>query len=194
MQVQWQLVTALHFECFLLSSAAKLYRSRNSMYDLDLYVTTSFLWLFFLFTLKTESMLSALGLFVLPTISSLIASLNRETVQYFRANILCKSCHSFHSLKIDILTLSILEMKLGSNSILKNLMPLTPFKSEELCFQTKALSFQVSYFWTVWLEILQTCISEAARAPTPQDACCCESCTAVKGCVSNEASFLKFRE
>lgn len=54
-------------------------------------------------------------------------------------------------------------MKLGSNSILKNSMPLTPFKSEdlcfeakvtpfkseELCFEAKVLSFKVEYFWTV---------------------------------------------
>lgn len=121
-----------------------------------------------LFTLKTESVLSALGLFVLPTISSWIASSNHKTVQYFRVNILCKSCHSFHSLKIDILRLAILETKLGSNSILKNLMPLMPFKSQELCFQTKALSYNVGYFWSVWLEVIQTCISEAVRAPTPR--------------------------
>lgn len=96
---------------------------------------------FFWFTLKTESVLSTLGLFVLPTISSLIASLNHETVQYFRANILCKSRHSFHLLRIDILRVSILEIKLGSNSVLKNLMPLLPFKSEELCFQDKDTVF-----------------------------------------------------
>lgn len=47
MQVQWQLVTALHFECFLLSNAAKLYRSRNSVYDLDLYVNHIILTAFF---------------------------------------------------------------------------------------------------------------------------------------------------
>lgn len=108
-----------------------------------------------------------LGLFVLPTISSLIASLNRKIVQYFRANILCKSCHSFHSLRIDRLRLIILEMKLGSKSILKTLMPLVHFKIEEPRFQAKALSFSVGYFWSVWLEILQTCISEAVKAPTP---------------------------
>lgn len=42
MQIQWKFVTALHFEYFLLSNATKLYRSRNSLYDLDMYVITIF--------------------------------------------------------------------------------------------------------------------------------------------------------
>lgn len=66
---------------------------------LDLCATTSFLGLC-LFTPNTESVLSAVGLFVPPTISSLIASPNHEAGQYFRANVLCKFCHSFPSLEL----------------------------------------------------------------------------------------------
>lgn len=83
---------------------------------------------FCLFPSQTERVLSTLGLFVLPTVSSLIASSNHETLQYFRASVLCKSCHSFHSLIINILRVSILEMKLGSSPIWKNVVPLTPYK------------------------------------------------------------------
>lgn len=135
---------------------------------------------FCLFPSQTERVLSTLGLFVLPTVSSLIASSNHETLQYFRASVLCKSCHSFHSLIINILRVSILEMKLGSSPIWKNVVPLTPYKWGAV-FSDKSTLFQSELF----LDCLtwQTCIQRQWGHP-PQDACCCESCPAVKGCIS----------
>lgn len=100
MQIPWQQVTALHFEPFLLSNGSTLHTQRQEqcVRGLDLSAATSFTGLC-LFALNTETVLSAVGLFVPPTISSLIASPNREAGQYFRANVLCKSCHSFPSLE-----------------------------------------------------------------------------------------------